>query len=52
MMPVKGVPCDVCGKEKNNAMEPRFYYTVCEDHYDVPPVDVSRLKEERLNAKS
>ncbi len=34
-------PCIVCGKFKNNQTEPRFGYTVCEDHQDVKPVDIS-----------
>lgn len=40
-------PCDVCGKVKNNKTEPRFGYVVCEDHYDVSPVDVSFIKQIR-----
>lgn len=30
-------PCYVCGKFKNNEAEPRFDYTVCEDHAYVQP---------------
>lgn len=41
MMPVKDVPCQVCGKEKNNAMEPRFGYVVCEEHVNMSPVEVT-----------
>lgn len=33
-------PCRVCGKVKNNQTEPRYGYTVCEDHQSVPPVDI------------
>lgn len=33
--------CKVCGKIKNNMLEPRFYYAVCEDHYDVPPAQLT-----------
>lgn len=32
--------CQVCGEHKNNQYEPRFYYTVCENHQRVPPVDI------------
>ena len=39
--------CSVCGSDKNNQMEPRFGYTVCEDHQHIPPVEVSNLKWER-----
>ena len=33
-------PCRVCGLHKNNQSEPRFGYTVCEDHQDVPPTQI------------
>lgn len=35
-------PCSVCGKHKNNQREPRFCYTVCEDHQNVKPTDIKR----------
>jgi hypothetical protein len=35
-------PCWVCGKHDNNQSEPRFLYTVCEEHQNVPPVDIRR----------
>lgn len=38
--PPSDEPCRVCGKHNNNQMEPRFLYTVCEDHQDVAPVDI------------
>lgn len=37
--------CVVCGTYKNNQMEPRFLYTVWEDHQDVPPVEISDIIE-------
>ena len=33
-------PCRVCGKYKNNQSEPRFGYTVCEEHQNVPPAEI------------
>lgn len=33
-------PCDVCGAVKNNKIEPRFLYVVCQDHYDVTPTHI------------
>lgn len=33
-------PCAVCGKYDNNQSEPRFSYTVCENHQDVPPTSI------------
>lgn len=40
---VSDKPCAVCGKRLNNTVEPRFLYTVCEEHAQLPPVEVSRL---------
>ncbi len=37
-------PCAVCGKHNNNQQEPRFLYTVCEDHQHVRPVDIKESK--------
>lgn len=37
--------CRVCGKRKNNQIEPRFGYVVCEDHQDTPPVQIPPLGE-------
>ena len=37
--------CEVCGKYKNNQMEPRFLYVVCEDHQNVAPINIKREKE-------
>ena len=34
-------PCQVCGQHKNNQIEPRFDYTVCEDHQNTSPITVS-----------
>lgn len=44
-------PCDVCGKvsKNGNQLEPRFYYSVCDDHHSIPPTEVARLREERLS---
>ena len=33
--------CVVCGGKKNNQIEPRFFYTVCEDHQGVPPTEIN-----------
>lgn len=33
-------PCVICGKVKDNKVEPRFGYIVCSDHEDVRPVDI------------
>jgi len=41
-------PCDVCGKEGDNQMEPRFGYVVCEEHYKMTPLQVTEAKERRL----
>lgn len=41
------IPCCVCGKYKNNQSEPRFGYTVCEDHQDIPPVEINDLRIDR-----
>jgi len=30
-------PCIVCKQFKNNQEEPRFLYTVCEDHQNIAP---------------
>lgn len=37
-------PCDVCGKIGSNRVEPRFFYTVCSEHYKMSPVEASKLK--------
>ncbi|WCK57091.1 hypothetical protein PP175_28290 (plasmid) [Aneurinibacillus sp. Ricciae_BoGa-3] len=37
-------PCEVCGKVGDNRQEPRFLYTVCEKHQDVPPTEVARIR--------
>lgn len=37
--------CAVCGQYKDNQSEPRFGYTVCEDHKGVPPVDIGTLND-------
>jgi hypothetical protein len=34
-------PCAVCNKHKNNQIEPRFGYVVCEDHQDVKPIEIT-----------
>jgi hypothetical protein len=38
--PMPSVPCAVCGGFKNNQLEQCFLYVVCEDHQNVPPVDI------------
>ena len=44
--------CCVCQQPGENGMEPRFLYTVCEEHSDTPPVEVSRAVESnRLSEK-
>lgn len=35
--PPSKAKCCVCDGHKNNQSEPRFGYTVCEDHQHVPP---------------
>jgi hypothetical protein len=47
MMPAKNTPCDVCGRIKNNVTEPRYYYTVCEDHRDMSPIEVTMIVNTR-----
>jgi hypothetical protein len=32
------LPCDVCGQNNDNVIEPRFGYVVCSEHADVLPV--------------
>lgn len=44
-------PCDVCGKGGNNRLEPRFGYSVCEEHYRLSPVEVSELKHKKVRNK-
>ena len=39
-------PCIVCGGYKNNQMESRFCYVVCEDHQDVSPTEIKTAREE------
>lgn len=39
-------PCEVCGKEGQNQMEPRFGYVVCEKHHTLSPVEISHSKKE------
>jgi hypothetical protein len=36
--------CAVCDKWKNNVLEPRFAYVICEDHQYVRPVDLDLAK--------
>lgn len=38
--------CEVCGKHKNNQIESRFLYVVCEDHQNVAPIDIKRISGE------
>jgi hypothetical protein len=39
--PPSGEPCRVCGQHQDNQMEPRFCYTVCWTHRDVPPASLT-----------
>lgn len=39
-------PCEVCGGHKNNQIDPRFSYTVCEDHQRVPPAFLQEGKRQ------
>lgn len=41
-------PCVVCGRHNNNQIEPRFLYTVCEEHKNVPPTKLQLFKFEDL----
>ncbi len=43
-------PCVICG-ETPATVEPRFGYTVCEAHENLPPVEVSRIMTERQHGK-
>lgn len=36
-------PCRVCGKHQNNQEEPRFGYTVCEQHQNAKPTGLDWL---------
>ena len=40
-------PCRVCGAHDENMQEPRFLYVVCKLHYEVTPVEVNYLAEQR-----
>jgi hypothetical protein len=44
-------PCAVCDGHKNNQSEPRFSYTVCEDHQNVPPAYIDIVRENRRNGR-
>jgi len=35
-------PCVICLKHNKNQSEPRFGYTVCIEHQNISPVDISR----------
>ena len=37
-------PCVFCGGYDNNQLEPRFLYTACQKHYNIPPIEVNRVK--------
>lgn len=51
-------PCEICGKTGGNKSEPRFGYTVCEEHSHMSPVEITvelntiRLKAEHDKALS
>jgi hypothetical protein len=34
-------PCCICGSTHMIGMEPRFLYPICEEHSNIPPVEVS-----------
>lgn len=38
--------CEMCEK-KPAKVEPRFGYTVCEDHCHLTPIQISELKHDR-----
>lgn len=44
-------PCRVCGGFRNNQSEPRFGYTVCEDHQSVPPNKIPAKGSKQVNPK-
>lgn len=41
-----GEPCIVCQKKGDNKLESRFGYVVCEKHYKMSPVEISKLEIE------
>ena len=44
-------PCTVCSGFKNNRLEPRFMYTVCEDHQSAPPASISAARDKYGRSK-
>lgn len=40
-------PCDVCGKVGDCQSDSWFGYTVCEEHSEMSPYEVSKIREER-----
>lgn len=42
-------PCEVCGIHNNNQSEPRFGFTVCEDHQGIPPIDINKYQKAKCD---
>lgn len=40
-------PCDVCGKVGDCQSDSWFCYTVCEEHSEMSPQEVSKIRRER-----
>ena len=40
-------PCAVCGKKGGNKSESRFGYSICEEHFEMSPVEVSKINDEK-----
>jgi hypothetical protein len=38
-------PCCICGSTHEIGSEPRFCYTVCEEHSKLSPVEISRMRK-------
>jgi hypothetical protein len=44
-------PCVVCGKNGSNKIEPRFGYAICKEHYNLTPIEISKILNSRSDAK-
>jgi recombinational DNA repair protein (RecF pathway) len=40
------VPCVICGSTDNIGSEPRFGYSVCEEHSKLSPVEISKMRKD------
>lgn len=38
-------PCIICEGYNNNQIEPRFGYTVCEEHQKIKPSDIEKERD-------